>query len=58
MGNVDSNGQGSFGGVSYSNKVILSDNATYKLYAIEAGCVYVLGYVALTELGRLSDTFL
>ena len=58
MGNVDSNGQGSFGGVGYSTKVILSDNATYKLYAIEAACVYVLGYVTLTELGRLSDTFL
>ena len=58
MGNFNSSGQGSILGISVSNRVILSDTATYKLYAIEAGCVYVLGYLTLTELGRLSDTFL
>jgi len=59
MGNYNSSsGTYSFGGVDISSKVILSDQATYKLYAIEAVCVFVLGYVSLTELTRLFDTFL
>ena len=59
MGNYNSStGSYSFGGVDISSKVILSDQATYKLYAIEAVCVFVLGYVSLTELTRLFDTFL
>ena len=59
MGNYNSSsGTYSFGGVDISSKVILSDQATYKLYAIEAVCVFVLGYVSLTELTRLFDTFI
>ena len=58
MGNFNSSGQADIMGVSVSNRYILSDKATYELYAIEAGCVYVMGYLALTELGRLSDNFL
>ena len=59
MGNYNSStGSYSFGGVDISSKVILSDQATYKLYAIEAVCVFVLGYVSLTELTRLFDTFI
>ena len=58
MGNYNSStGTYSFGGVDISSKVILSDQATYKLYAIEAVCIYVIGYITITELERLSEAF-
>ena len=58
MGNYNSStGTYSFGGVDISNKIILSDQATYQLYAIEAVCIFAIGYLSISELERLSDAF-